>query len=166
MPNFTSSLYRAVQLKFNPCHPVIWAAQLQYRAAWTRFWSGTDEDGVIQSSLDTTVNKISSKLSTELEILRKRQNRGPNLTVVEEVSVTEHSLNSAKLVGGVGGVGGETNNNKTSDDQTTAASTKTAPESGDKGENGKCPEMPPQRPRQLLVSLDTNGDGESQAVLV
>lgn len=67
----------------------------QYRAAWNRFWSGSGEEEGLKSGLDTTVNKISSKISIEFEVLKRKQAKcqvAHNMTVVEEVSVAENTV--------------------------------------------------------------------------
>ena len=54
-----------------------------------RFWSGS-EPGGLKSSLDATVNRFSSKLSNELEVLRRKQAKAQanlDLTALEEVSL-------------------------------------------------------------------------------
>lgn len=49
----------------------------------------------MKSGLDTTVNKISSKISIEFEVLKRKQAKcqvAHNMTVVEEVSVAENTV--------------------------------------------------------------------------
>lgn len=63
-----------------------------------RFWSGSDDNG-LRSTLDSTVHRISSKFSVELDLFKKKQgNRGPmanqNMTTVEEVSVVDNLENN------------------------------------------------------------------------
>lgn len=51
----------------------------------------------MKSGLDTTVNKISSKISIEFEVLKRKQAKcqvAHNMTVVEEVSVAENTTNN------------------------------------------------------------------------
>lgn len=54
----------------------------------------------MKSGLDTTVNKISSKISIEFEVLKRKQAKcqvAHNMTVVEEVSVAETNNNNGIL---------------------------------------------------------------------
>lgn len=120
---------------------------LQYRAAWSRFWSGSDANGDkgFKSGIDTTVIKISSKLSVELDMLKRRQLKiqPNNVTIVEEVSIA--AKNDSGVVDGVQRLENECSKSITNES--------TVNNMVQEENNEHKSSITQQRERQLIVSL-------------